>query len=313
MTTYLEYKTRMERVELFLEYARHEIYRLTREGLWGLTTHFNPNNAVRLLLRDLNLIYQAGDLGYSAWTPNTAVVKAFVIEISGSLLIATNDGTTGATAPTVPANIGGQVTDGSVTWERIYDSPITLWDQRFSDAVTTFGVKNTDYEHYNCLRPPRLWQPGDTLAVGDVIVRRFEDTTSTDTVHTYPTTPPVDLGVCLNRGPPTGSAPPPGVPPGYYEACADVWVPIPTFGSYTTTEYTAKLMVVLFYCSAAGTVGTAPPNYLDTATYPSIAYDSIASHDGSAELRVRGAYDYADGAYTETTLTGFPAQLIPCS
>ena len=315
MTLYEQYKQRMERLELFLEYAQHEIYRLTREGWWGLSTHFKPNEAVRILLRDLNAIYQAGDLGYGQWSAGTAYTMAVIIEINGNLLMATNDGTTGATQPTVPANIGETVTDGGVVWERIYDSPITNWDARFNQMLTDYGIKNTDYEHYECLRPPRIWQPGDTIAAGDVIIHRYSDTTSSDTVYTYPTTPTVDTSVvCQNAGPPTGGQRPDFVPPGYYEVCANVWIPIPTFGSITTTDYTAKLMVVLFYCTQGGTVGDNPPDYLDVGTYPTITYDDIAPNtNGTAELRVRGAYDYADDTYTPTTLNGFPQQMIPCA
>jgi hypothetical protein len=315
MTRYEEYKQRLERLELFLEYAQHEIYRLTRDGLWGLSTRFRANPAVEILRRDLGAIYAAGDLGYAQWAANAAVTKAYIIEIDGALLIATNDGTTGATEPVVPAQPGGVVIDGDVTWERIYDSPITQWDQRFANLLTTHGLIGRDYEHYNCLRPARIWQPGDTIDAGDVIIHRYEDITANDTVHTYPTSPPVDTsGACLNAGPPIGGPRPPFVPDNYYEVCANTWIPIPTFSSFTTTDYTAKFMVVLFWCSAAGTVGDAPPDYLDTSAYPAITYNDVAPNpNGTAELRVRGVYDYADGTYVATTLNGFPEQLIPCA
>lgn len=62
-----------------------------------------------------------GDLTETAWeatTPYTAGDE--VLLTGGEVLEANNSGTSGTTEPTAPASVGGTVTDGDITWTRIY-------------------------------------------------------------------------------------------------------------------------------------------------------------------------------------------------
>lgn len=53
-----------------------------------------------------------------AWVTATAYALGDRIIIDGAVLIATTAGTSDASAPTVPAAVGGTVTDGTVVWTR---------------------------------------------------------------------------------------------------------------------------------------------------------------------------------------------------
>lgn len=53
-----------------------------------------------------------------AWQPTHAYALNDLVTISGDTLKCTTAGTSGSTAPTPPATVGGTVTDGTVTWTR---------------------------------------------------------------------------------------------------------------------------------------------------------------------------------------------------
>lgn len=62
-----------------------------------------------------------GDLTTTAWEATTAYdLGDEVLLTGGEVLECTTAGTSDATEPTAPASVGGTVTDGSVTWTRIY-------------------------------------------------------------------------------------------------------------------------------------------------------------------------------------------------
>ena len=63
----------------------------------------------------------------SDWAATTAYTFDQTVKLTGSeALKVTVAGTSGATAPTTPAAIGGTVTDGTVTWARIAPTPDQL-------------------------------------------------------------------------------------------------------------------------------------------------------------------------------------------
>lgn len=55
----------------------------------------------------------------TAWAASTFYPTDATVTVAGGTLEATEDGTSGATAPTAPATVGGTVQDGTVLWTRI--------------------------------------------------------------------------------------------------------------------------------------------------------------------------------------------------
>lgn len=55
----------------------------------------------------------------SAWSATHAYAAGTYATVTGGVLEVTTAGTSGASAPTAPATVGGTVTDGSVTWTRV--------------------------------------------------------------------------------------------------------------------------------------------------------------------------------------------------
>ena len=61
-----------------------------------------------------------GAMGFStAWAATTEYAVGDLVYVAGGELQATVGGTSAATAPAVPALVGGTVTDGTVTWTRV--------------------------------------------------------------------------------------------------------------------------------------------------------------------------------------------------
>jgi len=106
----IEYDRRLEHLNLFLERVRHGAFRTGRRYRSddiddSVITEFHD------LEQMLNNIATAGDLGYADWTANTNFTKSAIVNIDGYLLICIVGGTTGASVPAIPANIGDTVVD----------------------------------------------------------------------------------------------------------------------------------------------------------------------------------------------------------
>lgn len=67
----------------------------------------------------------------TAWVASTAYAVGDLVRLaSGEFLEVTVAGTSGATIPTVPAAVGGTVTDGTAAWKRIAPTPDGLAEAR---------------------------------------------------------------------------------------------------------------------------------------------------------------------------------------
>lgn len=66
-----------------------------------------------------------------SWSPSTTyAVDDKVVLAEGEVLQVTTAGTSGSVSPTVPAELGGTVTDGTITWTRIAPTPDQLAEAR---------------------------------------------------------------------------------------------------------------------------------------------------------------------------------------
>lgn len=66
----------------------------------------------------INNPYNAAPPVAAAWAATTDYAYGDLVTVAGGTLRATEDGTSGAVAPTAPATVGGTVIDGTVEWTR---------------------------------------------------------------------------------------------------------------------------------------------------------------------------------------------------
>jgi hypothetical protein len=165
-----------------------QLSRLSRLGAWyrdvvASNTTINSDGELRSAKFDIELFTKArdafedcltdiygnqGTLHFSAWTPNTVVVQYDMIEINGKVLMAKNDGTTGATMPVLTyASIGDTTSDNNVTWEFITPIAEFLWDNALANLkidAQVLAALSTD-----TLVPGTVLSPGATVAAGDIV------------------------------------------------------------------------------------------------------------------------------------------------
>lgn len=93
----------------------------------------------------LNDLYTSGTLAWPAWAASAAIARYAIVQVGDARLVARNGGTTGATAPAIPASMGDTVADGTVTWEYLGATPELLWDDALdrarADLQILFGIE----------------------------------------------------------------------------------------------------------------------------------------------------------------------------